>query len=94
MSRKPTSKLTLSEAQKLFDQAKNNLLDAKAREKALERKNKKKRDDHRKILAGACALTMMQTDPEFAAQFSARLRSFLTRDVDRDAFAELFLPKK
>ena len=89
MSRHPNKRLALSEAQKLFDQAKTVLLDAKARDKATERKSKKKRDDHRKILAGACALQWMTKDAAFAATFVTRLDGFLTRPHERAAFPEL-----
>jgi hypothetical protein len=94
MSRHPNKKLTVAEAQKLFNQAKNILTDAKARDKAEARKSKKKLDDRRKILAGACALSLMQTDTEFKTLFAAKLGRFLTRENERAIFPELADAKK
>ena len=89
MSRNPNSKITLSEAQKIFDQAKNILTDAKARDKKEARTTKRKRDNQRKILAGAWVLSVMQTDADFKASAVAGLDRFLTRAIDRAAFPEL-----
>jgi hypothetical protein len=94
MARRTNTKDTLSKAQTEFNQARARLLDAKARAKKEARTLNKKRDDRRKILAGACALKVVQSDPDFATLFFARLDAFLIRPSERDIFPELKRPER
>jgi capsule polysaccharide export protein KpsE/RkpR len=93
MAQRISIETQLSKAETEFNQAKNRLFDLKAQAKSAARKDKKKREDRRKILAGACALNMMQSDAEFRALFSARLGAYLTREIDRAVFPDLLQSK-
>ena len=94
MSAKPTPQEQLAKALTEFNQAKNRLTDAKAIAKSSQRSDKRKRDNQRKILAGAWVLSVMQTDGDFKASALAGLDRFLVRKIDRDAFPELAQAKK
>jgi hypothetical protein len=79
----------IAEAKKAADQKLAVYRDLKAQKSNAARRDKKKRDDRRKVLAGACALSLMQSDKDFAALFMARLGGFLTRPDERAIFPEL-----
>lgn len=82
----------LSEAKTKLDQATARYRDLKAQHKASQRRDKKRWDDRRKILAGACVLSVAKTDKQLAEQLIALLDTFLTRRDERAVFPELPTP--
>ena len=82
MSQPRTLDLRIAELGKSIEQKRAQMAQLKARQAS----SSHTADTRRKILAGAAALNLTETDPDFATRFARLLDDYLTADRDRRLF--------